>query len=60
MDGLQHKYQQTILLLSTNQCAMYCRHCFRKRMVGYSEKELNKRVDEAVDYVKHIMKSQMF
>ncbi len=52
MDGLQHKYQQTILLLSTNQCAMYCRHCFRKRMVGYSEKELNKRVDEAVDYVK--------
>lgn len=52
MEGLQHKYQQTILLLSTNQCAMYCRHCFRKRMVGYSEKELNKRVDEAVDYVK--------
>ena len=30
-DGLQHKYRQTALLLSTNQCAMYCRHCFRKR-----------------------------
>ena len=26
MEGLQHKYQQTALLLSTNQCAMYCRH----------------------------------
>ena len=52
MEGLQHKYAQTVLLLSTNQCAMYCRHCFRKRMVGLSEDELNRRVDEAVAYVK--------
>lgn len=52
MEGLQHKYQQTALLLSTNQCAMYCRHCFRKRMVGFSEEELNKRADEAAEYVK--------
>ena len=29
--GMQHKYRQTALILSTNQCAMYCRHCFRKR-----------------------------
>lgn len=53
MDGLQHKYRQTVLLLSTNRCAMYCRHCFRKRMVGYSETELNKRVDDVVEYVKN-------
>lgn len=52
LEGLQHKYRQTVLLLSTNQCAMYCRHCFRKRMVGLSNDELNRRVDEAVDYVK--------
>ena len=52
LEGLQHKYAQTVLLLSTNQCAMYCRHCFRKRMVGLTEDELNQRVDEAVDYVK--------
>ena len=52
LEGLQHKYAQTVLLLSTNQCAMYCRHCFRKRMVGLSEDELNRRVDEAVAYVK--------
>lgn len=51
LEGLQHKYAQTSLLLSTNQCAMYCRHCFRKRMVGLSDAELNKRVDEAVAYV---------
>ncbi len=48
LDGLQHKYAQTALLLSTNQSAMYCRHCFRKRMVGLTDEDLNKRVDEVV------------
>ena len=52
LEGLQHKYAQTVLLLSTNQCAMYCRHCFRKRLVGLSEEELNKRVDEVTAYVR--------
>lgn len=32
--GLQHKYSETAMMLSTNECAMYCRHCFRKRLVG--------------------------
>lgn len=34
LPGLQHKYRETVMMLSTNACAMYCRHCFRKRMVG--------------------------
>jgi len=51
-DGLQHKYDNTVLLLSTNVCAMYCRHCFRKRMVGQSESETLSFVDDAVAYVK--------
>ncbi|MDD6211990.1 MAG: KamA family radical SAM protein [Clostridiales bacterium] len=51
-DGLQHKYKETVLLLSTNRCAMYCRHCFRKRMVGLSKEALNQRVDEAVAYIR--------
>ena len=52
LEGVQHKYSQTVLMLSTNQCAMYCRHCFRKRMVGLTEDELNRRVDEAAAYVR--------
>jgi len=40
MAGLQHKYKETALMLSTGQCAMYCRHCFRKRMVGLPEEEV--------------------
>ncbi|MDO4804289.1 MAG: KamA family radical SAM protein [Lachnospiraceae bacterium] len=51
-EGVQHKYSQTALILSTNVCAMYCRHCFRKRLVGLSDAELNKQVNEAAAYVK--------
>lgn len=51
-EGLQHKYPQSVLILSTNVCAMYCRHCFRKRLVGLSDAELNKQVDAAVAYVR--------
>ena len=46
------KYKQTALVLSTNVCAAYCRHCFRKRMVGASETELNKQVSQTVEYVR--------
>lgn len=38
--GLQHKYSQTALVLTTQRCAMYCRHCFRKRLVGQSDDEI--------------------
>lgn len=51
-EGVQHKYSQTALILSTNVCAMYCRHCFRKRLVGLSDAELNKQVDAAAAYVR--------
>lgn len=49
--GLQHKYRQTALILSTNDCFMYCRHCFRRRLVGLSNEEISKRLDAAVDYI---------
>jgi KamA family protein len=52
LPGLQHKYKQTVLVLSTNVCFMYCRHCFRKRMVGYSDEEINRRMEETITYVK--------
>ena len=50
--GLQHKYAQTALILSTSKCAMYCRHCFRKRMVGTTDHEIAANFDAIVDYVK--------
>jgi len=52
MPGLQHKYKTTALVLTTNACFMYCRHCFRKRMVGISTDEINDRLIETVEYLK--------
>ena len=37
LPGLQHKYRESAMILSTNACAMYCRHCFRKRLVGLDD-----------------------
>jgi KamA family protein len=51
MLGLQHKYEETALILATNRCATYCRHCFRKRLVGLPTKEIVKRFEDAADYI---------
>ena len=37
--GIQHKYRQTTLVLVATQCAMYCRYCFRRRLVGLDSEE---------------------
>ena len=50
--GMQHKYDQTTLILSTNMCAMYCRHCFRKRLVGLSDDEIAGHLGEMEEYVR--------
>ena len=50
--GLQHKYSQTVLILTTNQCAAYCRHCFRKRLAGVVTDEIVKDWDLVIPYLK--------
>lgn len=50
--GMQHKYRQTALILSTSCCSMYCRHCFRKRFVGTSDDEIAKHLHEMEDYIR--------
>ncbi len=32
--GITHRYPDRVLFLISNKCAMYCRHCTRKRKVG--------------------------
>ncbi|RCV64356.1 L-lysine 2,3-aminomutase (EF-P beta-lysylation pathway) [Methanophagales archaeon] len=51
MPGLQHKYAQTALILATNRCAMYCRYCFRKRLVGLPTEEIMHRFNGAAKYI---------
>ncbi len=50
--GLQHKYSQTALILSTNRCATYCRYCFRRRLMGLGNKETLQNVEGVVKYIK--------
>ncbi len=52
MPGLQHKYSQTALILATNKCGMFCRHCFRKRLVGLQSEDILFRFVSAVNYIK--------
>ena len=49
--GLQHKYSNTVLILTTNSCMTYCRHCFRKRLVGIVADEIVKNWDLVVKYI---------
>ena len=51
--GIQHKYSQTALILTTNRCLAYCRFCFRKRLVGLSEKEILSNIEEAREYIEN-------
>lgn len=33
-NGILHKYPYSVLVIATDRCAMYCRHCFRRAIVG--------------------------
>ena len=52
LPGLQHKYAQTALILSTNKCATYCRHCFRRRLVGVHNKESAIDLNKIAEYIR--------
>jgi lysine 2,3-aminomutase len=55
--GLVHRYPDRVLLLVTDKCAVYCRYCTRRRMVGSSEKCINEsELDEAIAYIQSTKK----
>lgn len=50
---LVHRYPDRVLLLATEHCALYCRHCTRRRLVGeHQETNAPTRFDAAVEYIK--------
>lgn len=50
---LVHRYPDRVLLLATEACAMYCRHCTRRRIVGHEgqKEEGESRWDRALEYI---------
>jgi len=50
--GLQHKYDQTSLLLLSDVCGGICRFCFRKRLFIGKEREAVHNVCPGLDYIR--------
>jgi lysine 2,3-aminomutase len=51
--GLTHRYPDRALMLVTNVCSMYCRHCTRRRVVGFDDSNFSQiNVDKAIEYIK--------
>jgi lysine 2,3-aminomutase len=50
--GLVHRYPDRVLMMVTTQCASYCRHCTRSRIVGDPGAQFS-RADHAaqIDYI---------
>ena len=54
LKALIHRYPNRVLMIPTAQCAVYCRFCFRKRLVG--EAAHNAREEDlraAFDYIRN-------
>lgn len=50
--GLTHRYPDRVLMLVTDQCSMYCRHCTRRRFAGQKDCEVQtNRIDKYIEYV---------
>lgn len=50
--GIIHRYPDRVLLNALQNCAVYCRFCFRREDVGPQEKALDDgELDAAIDYI---------
>jgi lysine 2,3-aminomutase len=50
--GITHRYPDRVLLYTTHNCPVYCRHCTRKRKVADPTSAAAKRqIDAAIDYI---------
>ncbi|MDD4972552.1 MAG: lysine 2,3-aminomutase [Paludibacter sp.] len=52
--GITHRYPDRVLFLVSNVCAMYCRHCTRKRKVGDVDFiPSREQVKKGLDYIRN-------
>lgn len=51
--GLTHRYPDRVLMLVTDQCSMYCRHCTRRRLAGETDRVMPMaKIEKAIEYIK--------
>jgi lysine 2,3-aminomutase len=50
--GITHRYPDRVLFYTTHNCAMYCRHCTRKRKVADPDSAANsKMIEDGLAYI---------
>jgi lysine 2,3-aminomutase len=55
--GLTHRYPDRALLLVTDKCSMYCRHCTRRRFAGQNDCSLPmNQIEKAIEYISNTPK----
>lgn len=47
-----HRYPDRVLFLITHECALYCRYCTRRRIVGDGEGTSTAMIDAGIEYVR--------
>ncbi len=51
--GLTHRYPDRVLMLTTDQCSMYCRHCTRRRFAGQHDTSVPvEQIDQCIAYIR--------
>ena len=54
VQSVVQRYPDRIIINVTNSCAMYCRHCQRRRKIGQTDSNITQEeLRGALDYVKH-------
>lgn len=54
--NLTHRYPDRVLLLVTDQCAIYCRFCTRKRKVGHKFVVTDDTIRAGIEYIRKTKK----
>jgi lysine 2,3-aminomutase len=54
VEGIVHRYPDRVLLKPTHTCAVYCRFCFRREMVGPGKPNVlsHEAMERALDYIR--------
>ncbi|MDI9485013.1 MAG: glutamate 2,3-aminomutase [Bacillota bacterium] len=51
--SITRRYPDRVIINVTNQCAMYCRHCQRRRNIGSSDRHTaRKQLQESIEYIR--------
>lgn len=52
--SITRRYPDRLIINVTNVCAMYCRHCQRRRLIGEDDEHTSlELIDESIEYIKN-------